>query len=66
MDELEIINRLKFDFLSAKVCNCQDADVWRKLAARYRDICANLNYAYCVKRANECSQQVAEKVAHSH
>ena len=59
MDELEIINRLKFDFLSAKACNCQDADVWRKLADRYLDIGANMNYTYCIQRANECPDKVA-------
>ncbi len=49
-------NQLKADFLAAKNGNCSDPDVWMDLAMRYLDVCANMNYAYCVRRAEECRE----------
>lgn len=50
----KIVNDLVNDFRSAKESNSQSIAVWMELARRYMEIGANMNWAYCIQRAQAC------------
>ena len=55
-----VIDGLRHDFLAAQESNCGDPRVWLALAMQYRDLGANMNYAYCIRRAVECVESGAD------
>jgi len=48
------VEKLTADFRHAKDSNSQDVAVWMNLAYRYAIISANMNFAFCVRRAQMC------------
>jgi hypothetical protein len=50
----KIVSELVNDFRSAKESKSQSVAVWMGLARRYMEIGANMNWAYCIKRAQAC------------
>ena len=48
------VEQLSADFRTAKESNSQDVATWMNLANRYAQISANMNWAYCARRASEC------------
>lgn len=48
------VEQLTADFARAKESNSQSVATWMDLANRYMQIAANMNWAYCVRRAQEC------------
>lgn len=48
------VEQLTADFRTAKESNSQDVAVWMGLACRYIEIGANMNFVYCVERAQAC------------
>jgi hypothetical protein len=53
-DRQAFVVALTADFQAAKASNSQDVAVWMNLAKRYMQIGANMNWAFCVQKAQEC------------